>query len=438
MPTTDTQPSLDHPPRRRWHASTWVFMAIVAFLLLLGNYSGRHVRAPDIYGDGKYGPDFGVATLGEHGWPWTYLWRDWVYHRSSQGNWRLSWWRINEGVQQFRLAPLLGNIAFAMAILVVAPMLYESWRRRRQRIFQFGIRDLLGFMTLIGIVMGYYAVRRASYEHELAILRQLDAVEIPGTTFADSDHGAEWDYGVLASLQTDDDPYFPRVNGQLIGIHAHGAHLEHLVGLRNLRTLDVSPGVTARQLELLEQFDRLEALVLRFGFLENEDMSELEQSGEDDDSLLPLPRLPNLRGLNLTQASFRGDGLEHLKQIEVLHLTGTEVDDDALAKLAGLRHLKILSLADTEVTGAGLRHLAGLTSLEELWLWGTPTGDEGVRHLASLPNLRRLHLGYDVTDASVPLLKQFTRLEYLSLESEVTEDGVKQLQAALPNCVIVW
>lgn len=107
---------------------------------------------------------------------------------------------------------------------------------------------------------------------------------------------------------------------------------------------------------------------------------------------LVMPRLPQLRGLNLFGADFRGDGLEHLVGLESLDLSQTEVDDTTLEKIGRLTRLESLSLDHTRITGAGLRHIASLPRLETLSLRACTLDAAGMRHLAKLPQLRSLDL----------------------------------------------
>ena len=62
------------------------------------------------------------------------------------------------------------------------------------------------------------------------------------------------------------------------------------------------------------------------------------------------------------------------------------VTDEALAKLADQKKLRALYLYDTKITDAGLKHLTGLTDLRPLLLTATPVTDAGVAELeAALP-----------------------------------------------------
>ena len=69
-----------------------------------------------------------------------------------------------------------------------------------------------------------------------------------------------------------------------------------------------------------------------------------------------------------------------------LGLGSLAVTDAALAKLAGQTKLRALYLYDTKITDAGLKHLAGLTSLRLLLLTASPVTDAAVAELeAALP-----------------------------------------------------
>ena len=69
-----------------------------------------------------------------------------------------------------------------------------------------------------------------------------------------------------------------------------------------------------------------------------------------------------------------------------LGLGSLAVTDEALAKLADETKLHALYLYDTKITDAGLKHLSGLTGLRLLLLTATPVTDAGVAELeAALP-----------------------------------------------------
>jgi hypothetical protein len=89
-------------------------------------------------------------------------------------------------------------------------------------------------------------------------------------------------------------------------------------------------------------------------------------------------------------------------------------DSDPDAKLEHLKNLPQLTRVEVDhLTDAGLKRLRGLKQLEHLFLIGEFT-DAGLQHLEGLTQLQDLHLG----------------------SPNVTDECVRKLQKALPNCKI--
>lgn len=410
------------------HVSTYVIVGLVAVVLLLLNIPGQWIVGPDIFATGKYGPHFGVYEHCEHGWPSTYLWR-----QSS------SPWKLLERIEQFSVAGLLADVAIALGLLFVSGLLFEAWRRRRNRFLQFHLGDLLVFTAFVAVVAGILATYRHQYRRELRALESIEKTESRTEWGIPVNERVDWQPGGPSWLRNvlGDRPF--RIFDRVVGIDAADEELRHVVKLRNLKVVRLFIfSASNRQLELLQQCPHLEALDLCFAYVDDEGEEKLDDEGYLVEPCLRLPRLPSVRGINLYGAAFRGEGLEHLTSIEVLDLTDTDVDDEALSALRALTHLKDLSLAGTEVTNAGLRHLSALSQLEAVWLNDTAIDDQGLDRLANLRQLRSLGLfGNDITDASVPVLKRLTKLEYLGLDgTEVTNQGSDELRKALPDCHI--
>ena len=77
--------------------------------------------------------------------------------------------------------------------------------------------------------------------------------------------------------------------------------------------------------------------------------------------------------------------------VKLLDLSGTQVTDEGLAKLKGLKGLETLNLNDTGITDEGLTHLEELKSLTDLRLANTNITNEGLTNLVDkLPNLKAL------------------------------------------------
>ena len=108
--------------------------------------------------------------------------------------------------------------------------------------------------------------------------------------------------------------------------------------------------------------------------------------------------------------------------------------------LSELKNLEVLSLYGAARFGdAGLEHLKALPQLTNLDLRHTLVTDDGLLHLSGLGNLRRLTLGVDVPHEPVnpAVAKVFPGPPAgWTTTSPITDEGVKRLQQALPDCDI--
>ncbi len=126
------------------------------------------------------------------------------------------------------------------------------------------------------------------------------------------------------------------------------------------------------------------------------------------------------------------DEIKHMKKLEILDISGTNVDDQGLIELAKLPKLKTLFIKDEEkITNHGLANLAGLRTLDTLYLskdaWLRAAG---IRNLANCPSLRVLKL--DRSGISAPDLvpiKELKHLKVLTLrDTKIGDDGIKNLE----------
>jgi len=101
--------------------------------------------------------------------------------------------------------------------------------------------------------------------------------------------------------------------------------------------------------------------------------------------------------------------------VQTLLLAGTRITDADLSQLETLTDLETLDLSYTRVTGAGLASLRKLGHLTTLSLNGTRLGQAAVDPLRTLIGLKGLSL----------------------VHADISAQAVKQLQDALPGCVIV-
>lgn len=154
----------------------------------------------------------------------------------------------------------------------------------------------------------------------------------------------------------------------------------------------------------------------------------------------------SLRSLDLSDSSLSDaellelrTNLEALSGLDRLVLAQTLVRGPGLAALQNLRGLQSLDLRQSPVADDGLERLRPLSGLQRLGLAGTRITDAGVRHLEALDNLHVLWLGRTrITDACIPQLCRLEQLDVVSLEqTRVSDAGVRRLQEALPDCVII-
>lgn len=170
--------------------------------------------------------------------------------------------------------------------------------------------------------------------------------------------------------------------------------------------------------------------------------------------LRPLANLRNLTFLLLAEQPVSDlTPLANLKCLEELYLYGTHVSD--VTPLADLKNLKILDLDDTQVSD--LAPLASLNGLEWLFLNNTQVSDltpvakmeslqvlelESTRvhdlsPLARLTRLDDLTLNNTTVTDLTPLasVKSLKVLNFINIHAQVSEEQLRKLKQALPDCV---
>jgi hypothetical protein len=139
-------------------------------------------------------------------------------------------------------------------------------------------------------------------------------------------------------------------------------------------------------------------------------------------------------GGKLTDADFEQIGrLSHLKSLDLNNC----LNDERLAKLAGLAELEYLQTNVAKVTDDGLRPLARLKNLKALKFFhpGPSFSGAGLAHLADLPHLQQLTVAGSLAfnDDGMKAVAKLTRLqEFRTWHAGPTQEGVKKLKE-LPN-----
>ncbi len=184
-----------------------------------------------------------------------------------------------------------------------------------------------------------------------------------------------------------------------------------------------------------------------------------------DTSISQVRELTAMRDLSIANTAITDNGLVYLKSLaslRTLNAQGCKLTDKALETLAQRTELQSL-LASGNLTDAGLKTLHPLGKLTSASIIADgPTGvgleslvkfspnlgtlltenfkvnDNDVGSLKSLGNLRVLGLiNAPLTDGCVDKLAEMKNLTQLILQgTQVSADGLRKLQAALPNCKI--
>ncbi len=337
----------------RPHRSTLLLLIPVLAVLLLANVPGWRVVYLDLT-SGSFHPYFSAHY--EHGWPLTCLRREtWGVDAASvptavgsRSMVRLSPWDLPHGIIEFHGLALAGNIAVCIGVLALAGVLIEARRRRRQSCFQFHLRELLAFVTLVALGLSFYAIRRKEHIEECKLYEWLQRDEKnPWGNLDERDdwqsEGPDWLLPILGEERYDE--LFTRLHA----VYARGDDLQEVVKLRRLLLLRILPPSGGRT-AIMPPMPALEAI-------------ELEWS--DDRQSVELPPLPRLRALNarlntgripVPPTYWRINGLAGLRSLESLTVQDDQFDDASMADLEGTSHLHELSLCG-KITSAGLGHL---------------------------------------------------------------------------------
>jgi len=119
------------------------------------------------------------------------------------------------------------------------------------------------------------------------------------------------------------------------------------------------------------------------------------------------------------------------KQLVMVDLKDTRVQNEQLQVLGVFKELREVYLHNTAITDAGLKDLAAARGLDTIWLSWTKVTQDGLKDLAAFPNLRTLRLGgLPITDAGLKDLAPLKNLQTLWLDwTKITDAGLKELLA---------
>jgi len=157
----------------------------------------------------------------------------------------------------------------------------------------------------------------------------------------------------------------------------------------------------------------------------------------NDEWLARVAGLTTLTNLDVANCDVRGPGLKHvatLKNLERLNVTLTPVTDAWLKPLGALTKLRVVSFASAKCTGEGFAHLGNWQAVENLNFHYTPVNDAGLKEIARLRNLERLEIVHtQFTDAGAPHLSKLTSLRRLQIGSQKATGAAVASLVALKN-----
>jgi len=371
---------------------TLVIVGLVLAIAFVVNFPAVEAPHADLQ-VGKFGLHFNLVTEYEHGWPARYARRELAHRTSAQGP--LSAWRPWEEPGQWSTVNLLLDLGLWGLVLVGVGMATQWWRSGRRAIWQLGLRDLLLLTGVAALGFAWLGDQRAEYLREQALVATLRMR--PGGAVVDHQMGARvpaywpepWQarYRVLFNRPC---YFYSSGDSDLACQH------RHVVALRE----------TAIHSEFgrhVEQMPRLEAIDLSFVKLPYFDVTRQATILHD------LPRLPNLRGVNLFDTNVTDADMQWLAacpRLEVIELSETDIGDHGLAHLTGLPRLRRLTISSDRISDRGCRAIADMPALEELLLASHNVHDAGVVELARLGTLRDLNISASASEEAFNVLRR--------------------------------
>ena len=425
----------------------WIGQAIALIVLFFLIVPARRIWHPN-YAFFSGGYSDGSASVLSHGWPW------WFIQRDESG----TAWKIGTDIVEYRPTALACDIFVAVVCLAFAAPLWRASHSYRRRLFHFGIRTLLIYVTVIAVVLAAWAANyrkltRAteaiaeSYgsSGEMESLMPLWLTEITESEIWERMGLAGYRQIEFVMPKTSKDfeclkclaalyPEAVELSIDLDRLPDAIHRLSEVPSIQKLQALSGSPAV--KSLAFLDSLPHLRRLDISISshddFLHIACLHELQElvidGGVDDeyqtcdDDLECISSLSTLRSLGIQNSQITGEGgiahLRNLKKLEELAVDASLVDDAAFPYLTELPRLKVLILKETNVTGAGIEQLARCKRLQTIRIVGAPLRDAGAAGLRLLRSLRCLDLDNTmVTEAILAELSTLPNLEMLSIRS---------------------
>lgn len=194
---------------------------------------------------------------------------------------------------------------------------------------------------------------------------------------------------------------------------------------------------------------------------------DMRKGSADNDLLLQIARISELRRLDLSDADIDDAGLRSIsalplrelwlqstkitdasaatisefKSLDFLQLNATSLSDRFLEELKSLPELENLGLRGTGVTSAGMSFLSRHPKLKDVDLYHTEVDDSGVAQLVACQSLTEIGLSATkVTDAVFEHLDKLSNLEAVDMSGNrpVSTEAVLAFEESHPKCDVEW
>jgi hypothetical protein len=141
-----------------------------------------------------------------------------------------------------------------------------------------------------------------------------------------------------------------------------------------------------------------------------------------------------LEHLDISATRITGQGLSDFRGCEVLRTlfaAGLLIDDSTF--LEKCNNLEVLNLTATKLDAQAIERIAKLRSLRDLCLRGVPIKDEDVRQLALIQQLEHLDLAdTQITSAALLMLAGHPRLRHLNISANIPADEIQKFKEQAP------
>ena len=338
--------------------------------------------------------------------------------------------------------------------------------KKWHRWFRFRLRTLLVAWLVIGASVGWWIQSSRQQRDAVANIHRLTARAVIGYSYrmvpSYNKYWPDIDPGAVSwvprfALDALGEDYFHNVvyvqvdgiEGEEIELATQLARLRNLqrlrllceatdvmvarlVGLRELRSLQLWSSNSEDTLRIISRLPRLEALVINWSEFTDAGLAHLARlrtlksltlENITDTGLAHLARSSNLEELYILPGLWdrldrvTGKGVSQLAacpRLRELRLERSCFTDDDLRHFAILNSLESLSLELANINGIGFQHLTGLTDIKRVYLENTPITDEAITYLAQLPDLEAVDLrGTEVTITGLEHFATSPKLRWL-------------------------